>query len=782
MQTPQNVNSWCKNLFAKREKSNAPILKPIAAALLIAAAFMPPNTATAQSFTPSADFPHDVTDQAVAFPDVSFTDLALFSWQQFVALNYPADPNHRGQPLAGSSLGDSADARVWETYWHRVEVFPYNGMPVQSGGKAVVNGEPSYVYSPNALTLDAATFDTSSTGAMNNQLWNNLDEDSELNVDEMFGNVMTTADFTDENRIVYQAKMNEDGINYILANNLSNEATRDTVLAAGAADVMTYGATCDQAPAGQVSLPCGSNAGAEGYVEIKSAWRALSAAETSSGKFYTQGVIHYRGNEISGEIVNQWRVDTYGLIGLHIIHKTVNFPAFVFATFEHVDNIGDPANGTSTIGYIDEITQTGRGTGDTFGDKVIVTSRDNPIPAPVAAVNTIAHAAITGTVWENYQLVGVQAYPTDVSTVSATPATGSETNKTDQSSFFLANIVIETNEELQSFTGIQAADGKDMQNTFSQGTHLNMGGCMGCHGVAQSRGADFSFLLANAPFTAPEVVGGTGNITPFPINSYDDVLEMFNDYVADNPINIEGSPHKDFWNMGYTEFTTGMAPNTNIKIADCQTPSSTNSNIIAILRGMTPPTAPYNPGQMPEGGPYFPAEQIDNLAAWIDNGCVEMASAAGTINYGDSVGIFSTTQAVRLDIGTLAMKENVPANHNSWATQLEIRRLDGPSTGPVMSDHEVGIFSPTQPYRLDIGTRATKENVPETHRSWATVLEIRAANGTKTGPVQYGDLIGIFSTTQPYRLDIGTRATKEDVPASHSSWATVLKITPVPPM
>ncbi len=186
--------------------------------------------------------------------------------------------------------------------------------------------------------------------------------------------------------------------------------------------------------------------------------------------------------------------------------------------------------------------------------------------------------------------------------------------------------------------------------------------------------ADFSFLIANAPFIAPEVVGGTGNITPFPINTYADVEEMFNEYVADNPINIKGSPHKDFWNMGYIEFTTGIAPQTNIKIADCQTPSSANSNIIAILRGQKPPNASYNPGQMPLGGPYFPEAQINNLANWIDNGCPDV------ITFGETVGIFSTTDPVRLDIGTLAMKENVPDTHESWATELVLRRLDVTTT------------------------------------------------------------------------------------------------------
>ena len=90
-----------------------------------------------------------------------------------------------------------------------------------------------------------------------------------------------------------------------------------------------------------------------------------------------------------------------------------------------------------------------------------------------------------------------------------TPAGGGDSNKHDKSCFFLANIVIETNEELQNFTGSIAATAKGVKNTWSGGSHVNMGECMGCHGVAQGSGVDFSFLIANAPFTAPEVVGGT---------------------------------------------------------------------------------------------------------------------------------------------------------------------------------------------------------------------------------------------------------------------------------
>lgn len=100
-------------------------------------------------------------------------------------------------------------------------------------------------------------------------------------------------------------------------------------------------------------------------------------------------------------------------------------------------------------------------------------------------------------------------------------------------------------------------------------------------------------------------------------------------------------------------------------------------------------------------------------------------STAEIINFNEPIGVFSSTKEVRLDIGTRAVKENVPADHNSWATRLVVKRVDGPSEGPVHTDHVIGLFSETEAVRLDIGTRAMKENVPADHDSWATQLNIR---------------------------------------------------------
>ena len=149
------------------------------------------------------------------------------------------------------------------------------------------------------------------------------------------------------------------------------------------------------------------------------------------------------------------------------------------------------------------------------------------------------------------------------------------------------------------------------------------------------------------------------------------------------------------------------------------------------------------------------------------------------IKYGETVGVFSSTRPFRLDIGTWAMKKNVPASHESWATKLRIKRLDGESSGPVRTEHVVGIFSEDGRKRLDIGTASMKKDISASHESWATMLKILPVGGSKKAgdAIDYGDLVGVFSSTRPFRLDIGSDALNPQ-DASHNSWATRLKIDP----
>jgi hypothetical protein len=164
---------------------------------------------------------------------------------------------------------------------------------------------------------------------------------------------------------------------------------------------------------------------------------------------------------------------------------------------------------------------------------ICVEKRDHAIPDFVIAANQQAHAAIAAYLkkqgigsspWLTYKLVNVQYYPYDKVITNVTP-NGSlydakppfTAQNPAPSTFYQANIVVETNRALQLFSGGLSpyvstdwnADGTPHKNTFYGGKAHNMGGCMGCHGSQGQNPAgqagDFSVILARGSVTLPEV-------------------------------------------------------------------------------------------------------------------------------------------------------------------------------------------------------------------------------------------------------------------------------------
>lgn len=86
--------------------------------------------AAGQVVTPivSSTAPRDVEIPAGFTGDpVRFFD--LFSWRTFVALNWPALADQRGEPDTAKALGDPAPNVVWGTWKADHEIFQPNGMP-----------------------------------------------------------------------------------------------------------------------------------------------------------------------------------------------------------------------------------------------------------------------------------------------------------------------------------------------------------------------------------------------------------------------------------------------------------------------------------------------------------------------------------------------------------------------------------------------------------------------------------------------------------------------------
>ena len=140
------------------------------------------------------------------------------------------------------------------------------------------------------------------------------------------------------------------------------------------------------------------------------------------------------------------------------------------------------------------------------GGQICVNRRDNPIPDYAIEANKLAHAAIKdylasvgvpSSPWLAYKLVNVQYYPFDKPTDPTIPngslysaAPPFTAANPAPSSFYQANIVVETNRALQLFSGGLSPninsdwnqDGTSHTNTIYGGRVYNMGGCLGCHG------------------------------------------------------------------------------------------------------------------------------------------------------------------------------------------------------------------------------------------------------------------------------------------------------------
>jgi hypothetical protein len=112
-----------------------------------------------------------------------------------------------------------------------------------------------------------------------------------------------------------------------------------------------------------------------------------------------------------------------------------------------------------------------------------------------------------------------------------------------------------------------------------------------------------------------------------PLTNFAAVQKLINDVLTQNgeSAGVHDAPHGAFWStLTYSEFTTGNVPNVNPPVPILEIGNSAQSNIILALQGegplFDPNTGTY--GEMPANGPpYFTADQVAQIAGWIDAGC-----------------------------------------------------------------------------------------------------------------------------------------------------------------
>src|SRR5271156_2438897 len=276
-------------------------------------------------------------------PNATPAQAAAFSWQEFIALNWPATKqsgmqNQRDTPSKTCRFGDPncTGPTVWETFRGKVEIFPGAGSPPgYSWGDPSFGYDalPQYKYQNAIAACDPAQ-------ASDPVPWVNLDEIDQITLDSMYAGAAPddgSPGNSSPHLIRFLAKANRAEYVYV-ANNSSPTNPNNQWWSSVPADVVArtkaYLAWKMASPrAGSktmVSLPYNT-------IEMKAGWRPLSEDEIASGHFHTQTVRFYEQGSTPSSYC--YRDATWGLVALHIIQKTPSAPYFIYATFEQADNI-----------------------------------------------------------------------------------------------------------------------------------------------------------------------------------------------------------------------------------------------------------------------------------------------------------------------------------------------------------------------------------------------------------------------------------------------------------
>lgn len=343
----------------------------------------------------------------------------IFSWQTFIALNWPSDAN--GNPLPGK-LGDNPYApRVWETYPDPIAIFD-DGEPalLLAIDDAAAKGQKffhRFAKSPHPLR-DGST---------------PPDYDDE----EADGHALVDRNL---NFALFEVRVNPDEAKFIVDSGLTTLAGIDAFFRRNNR---------------QFELPSSKFPSTVGAMEIKASWRILDPAlGDDTTRYYTRNALISvsKENSANGQAFTvQAKV---GLVGMHIIRKTATFPFLTWSTFEHMDNTPDDVQAAQTAqdtakrwSFYNVLCLTcppnvapvpapadsghykwnpkppyaaryavvvdGEQNNRPFGTQV---TRVYPIYYRTQQVNKLWQAKLAGTVWANYRLVGTQWLQKDSTT------------------------------------------------------------------------------------------------------------------------------------------------------------------------------------------------------------------------------------------------------------------------------------------------------------------------------------------------------------------------------
>lgn len=263
-----------------------------------------------------------------------------FSWQSFVALNWPAATGPDGRPIRGVPSSEStanissAGPRVWESYKTDWELFRPDG------------AAPT-VWSSYDLPVGA----TNPCGNVGDSKMLGMFTKMDSIIDGI--NQAFTGPLVDQNR------------NYVRYEIHVNQPFYDRVVS-----TRWYLASM------QSKDPTRPNEFPDGVIEIKAAWKELVEGKDDPSRYYTVSTLLVEPGSPPS-----CRPARMGLIGLHVANKVKHFREWVWSTFEHEDNVPDGSVLPGHIYTLNNGTAT-PASPDGFNRQPSTLPKTSPLPLP----------------------------------------------------------------------------------------------------------------------------------------------------------------------------------------------------------------------------------------------------------------------------------------------------------------------------------------------------------------------------------------------------------------
>lgn len=408
----------------------------------------------------------------------------ILSWQMFISLNWPRDSS--GEPMP--NIAD-AGRTEWEDWKESFQIFKEDGSAPAAWG--ALDERPRFF--KNIPPTTKVLYRASKAEAFNQR------HETQDTIDEI--NQAFTAPIWDQNGNIlrYEIRMNKVITDYIVKHELYN--LDGQIAFSNALNKVDFPKSTRTKP---------------GVIEIKAAWKIIDPKNDLADRYYSidAAVIDSTGS---------FSIKKVGLVGMHISTRSESSPQWIWATFEHVDNLEtnplelhngknihpafyDPSCATCPVNLLPDKNRT------PLKNQI---QRVLPIPKATEALNKVVQAKLKskGSVWQYYQLIGTQ-WPTDPAAKPYFTPTNTASGSSDTSVYtlpqsvenksggkpapvYLTNMIMETYFQGGTITGDDPKYNEYLGNEPAyfqiQGFPKNIDvkntnqiifgteGCMGCH-------------------------------------------------------------------------------------------------------------------------------------------------------------------------------------------------------------------------------------------------------------------------------------------------------------